>query len=287
MLNDTAAVPLSELNRESAQAVPDRPVDPLTIRALVDNAAQPISPFWPLRSFIACNPLSGFESLSFDEAINTGRVWFDAQGYPSRAMGQAALRQNKIGQRPLRHAVKTQVRSLKAALTVHGRTLITTDIVHAFLISASTDTTPPYAQDTPAVPEEERLQAKLAADLERLTIKWTAAFLDEGQAVWSMPNRELGFYRAWKRLAVFDDQLLRLLDAEARQNLTALAEKPERAIDDGLRALGIAAAEQETHLTHHLTALPGWTGYIKWRSSQKNHAWQARYPISLTDYLAV
>jgi len=289
MLNDTdtAAVPLSAINGDSTQAAIERSLDPLTIRALVENAAQPISPFWPLRSFIACNPLSGFENFSFDEAIQHGQAWFNAQGYPSRAVGQAALRENKIGQRPLQHTVETQIRPLNATLTVHGRKLKTVDIARAFLVSAPTSTTTPNIQDVAAVTEQQCLQATLAADLERLTIKWIAAFLDEGQAVWSMPNRELGFYRAWKSLAVFDDHLSRLLDAEARQQLVTLPEKPERAIADNLRALGIPADQHEEHLARHLTALPGWTGFIKWRSSQKSHAWQARYPISLTDYLAV
>ncbi|MEE4377948.1 MAG: DUF2309 domain-containing protein [Candidatus Competibacteraceae bacterium] len=287
MLDDTAAIPLSALDGEATQAVIDRPVDPLTIRALVDNAAQPISPFWPLRSFIACNPLSGFESLSFDEAIQHGQAWFNAQGYPSRAVGQAALRENKIGQRPLRHTVETQVRSLSATLTVHGRTLKTVDITHAFLISAPINASTSNTPDINSVSKTQCLQETLAADLERLTIKWIAAFLDEGQAVWSMPNRELGFYRAWKSLVAFDDHLLRLLDDQVRQQLAKLPDKPERAIADNLQALSIPADQQEDYLARHLTALPGWTGFIKWRSSQKNHIWQARYPISLTDFLAV
>jgi uncharacterized protein YbcC (UPF0753/DUF2309 family) len=37
--------------------------------------------------------------------------------------------------------------------------------------------------------------------------------------------------------------------------------------------------------THHLAALPGWTGYINHRTTS-NSDWQQEYPITAIDYLA-
>lgn len=48
------------------------PSKSLEVRALIDNAAQRIAPVWPLETFIACNPLQGFEAQSFEEAIAQG-----------------------------------------------------------------------------------------------------------------------------------------------------------------------------------------------------------------------
>jgi len=284
MPNDTAVLAASALDREAAAAVSEHPEALFAIRALVENAAQTISPLWPLRSFIACNPLGGFENLGFDEAVRSGQEWFGAQGYPSRAMGQAALRQGKIGRIPLQRTVAERTRSLGKTVTVHGRTLNIADLAQAFLISAPLAAATADGTKDSAEPS---LQTALAAELDRLTIKWTAAFLDEGQALWSMPGREQGFYGAWQRLAEFDDQLQRLLDGPARQTLAELPAKPEQAIALGLQALGITPDERETYLTRHLAALPGWAGFIKWRSSQTGHSWQSRYPITLSDYLAV
>ena len=44
----------------------------LEIQALVHNAAKSIAPVWPLETFIACNPLQGFEAQSFEEALAQG-----------------------------------------------------------------------------------------------------------------------------------------------------------------------------------------------------------------------
>lgn len=284
MLNDTAVLSPTAGTREPAAAF-DQALDALSIRALVENATRPISPLWPLRTFIACNPLTGFENLSFEEAVRHGQDWFGARGFPSRAMGQAALKQGKIAQTPLRRAIANHTRALQPTVTVLGRTLRTAEVLRAFMMTAAP--TAVGVSDSRELSAAQRLQTELAAALNRLTVKWTAAFLDEGQAVWWMPDREKGFYGAWQSLAEFDDQLHALLDEPARRQVATLPARPEQAIDDSLRALRIPIADCEHYLSSHLTALPGWAGFIKWRAGQMNHVWQARYPISLTDYLAV
>lgn len=40
------------------------------IRIIVDNAAKRIAPVWPLETFIACNPLQGFEAQHFEQALS-------------------------------------------------------------------------------------------------------------------------------------------------------------------------------------------------------------------------
>lgn len=44
----------------------------LELHALVHNAAKCIAPVWPLETFIACNPLQGFEAQTFEEALAQG-----------------------------------------------------------------------------------------------------------------------------------------------------------------------------------------------------------------------
>lgn len=44
----------------------------LQIQALVHHAAKCIAPVWPLETFIACNPLQGFEAQTFEEALAQG-----------------------------------------------------------------------------------------------------------------------------------------------------------------------------------------------------------------------
>ncbi|WP_454783312.1 DUF2309 domain-containing protein [Legionella sp. WA2022007384] len=44
----------------------------LELHVLVHNAAKCIAPVWPLETFIACNPLQGFEAQTFEEALAQG-----------------------------------------------------------------------------------------------------------------------------------------------------------------------------------------------------------------------
>lgn len=46
----------------------------LEIHAIVHHAAKCIAPVWPLETFIACNPLQGFEAQTFEEALVQGGV---------------------------------------------------------------------------------------------------------------------------------------------------------------------------------------------------------------------
>ena len=43
----------------------------------IQLAAKSIAPVWPLKTFIACNSLQGFESTPFEEALNEAQGFFE------------------------------------------------------------------------------------------------------------------------------------------------------------------------------------------------------------------
>ena len=116
-------------------------------------------------------------------------------------------------------------------------------------------------------------------------IKWCEAFLDEGQATWSMPGREQGFYTAWKCLAGREWAPCGIQDS--RRKIARLPDQPEDVVLESLAMLGIADELRQDYLSLQLTALPGWAGLIKWRGDQQDYPWQQAYPISLVKFLAV
>ncbi len=117
--------------------------------------------------------------------------------------------------------------------------------------------------------------------------KWCAAFLDEGQAAWSMPHRDATFYGAWKRLAQEEPNGFRWGVPGWKRKVAALPERPEDALLESLRLLGIPRASWQDYFALHLGALVGWSGFIQWRSEQQGYAWQEAYPASLVKYLAI
>ena len=129
------------------------------------------------------------------------------------------------------------------------------------------------------------LGTQITDQVNRELIKWCEAFLDEDHAAWPMPGREKGFYGAWKYLA--EQEWSPCAIPDSRRKLARLPAAPEDALLESLDALGIPSTAWPDYLSHHLAALPGWAGFIKWRSDQSDYAWQQVYPADLVQYLAV
>ncbi|UCE63253.1 MAG: DUF2309 domain-containing protein, partial [Nitrospirota bacterium] len=118
-------------------------------------------------------------------------------------------------------------------------------------------------------------------------IQWCSAFVDEGLSSWSMPEREQGFYRAWRELASRDYSGVFTGIPDMTKHIKLLPDHPEDAIAFSLNRMKIPRDQWEEYLTRHLAHLPGWVGYIRWRSNEPEYPWQKRQPINPVKYLAV
>ena len=129
--------------------------------------------------------------------------------------------------------------------------------------------------------------ARLTGSINDQMIKWCGPFLDEGLAGWPMPDRELGFYDAWRKLAERDHIFMFLGVRDSAQRIRQLPHHPEDAVILTLRAMDIPEEHWTDYLSLHLAALPGWAGLVKWREAHSDYEMQERFPIDLTQYLAV
>jgi len=127
----------------------------------------------------------------------------------------------------------------------------------------------------------------LGERVNRYMIRLCAAFLDDGQAAWRMPERALGFYDGWRALAARDWTFA--LDGLAgwRDALAALPEAPEDAVIEHLEALGVPEEHWGAYLGRVITRLPGWCGMIAWRAERPHYPRQEAQPVDLVRYLAV
>jgi hypothetical protein len=225
-----------------------------TVRTAVDRAAGSVAPVWPLHSFVTANPLGGFEDRPFDEAVREGAALFGGRGYPSAETCRRAWETGMIAE--------THLTDHLAAAGIEERD---PETLLERLSAAEAERAP-------------RPTDEATARVDRLLTKWLAAFLDEGQADWPMPNREAGFYAAFRAVARYDREI---------PDRTALADRP----DDPEVAIERVLADHPTDrwpdlLEAHLTALPGWTGLVKHRA-EAGEVWQQAAPVTLTEYLAV
>ncbi|MCA9471792.1 MAG: DUF2309 domain-containing protein [Nitrospirales bacterium] len=129
--------------------------------------------------------------------------------------------------------------------------------------------------------------AGLVEQINQQLIKWVTAFLDEGLAGWEMPQREKGFYHAWRHLAQQDHSGKFLGIQDYTPKIQALPEEPEDAIIASVSRLGISTERRKEYLSRMLSQLPGWTRYIRWLGEHPAYHAQRQHPIDTTQYLAV
>ncbi|RLM66873.1 DUF2309 domain-containing protein [Halorubrum sp. Atlit-8R] len=228
------------------------------IEAEIDAAATAVGSVWPVHSFVTANPLAGFEDLPFDEAVSRAATLLGGRGYPRAETFRAALDEGRID--PER---------LDAELTDRGYEADPEATLER--LAAAEDA------DGASGAGEAAGSAAGANRVDRVLTKWLSAFLDEGQAEWAMPNREAGFYDAFRSVARHDDEI-------PDDGLVAdLPASPTEAIEAALAPY--PRERWEAVFEAQFAALPGWTGLLK-RRADDGGAWQSAYPITLTGYLA-
>ena len=218
------------------------------IKNLISEASQCVGKTWPLYSFVTSNPLSGFEDSSFFEAVQKAKQIFRAEVFPNGKMYRTALQNGEI----------------------ENKVLI--EILHENGYSKSLDH---YMDLMDKMPSKEIKNPYHLLD--SIMVKWLSGFMDEGLAEWEMPFKAEGFYKAWRKLVPYDGRISKVkLSAIPKTHETALEEVTSQFSEKEVLEL----------FTQHLAALPGWTGYINHRIQNKP-LWQQKYPIDLTQYLAV
>ncbi|AVZ40801.1 MULTISPECIES: DUF2309 domain-containing protein [unclassified Dietzia] len=253
-----------------------RAVDRTRVRAEISVAARVLTPVWPLGSFIAVNPLGGLEHRPFHEALVAAGDLYGAEGTLGESRFRAAHAAGRITSHDLLEALERQVpEAVRAApVEIAGRVRTPAEVLTADLLHGSI----PPAPTRRLLTRSERTCPHTAAAIDALTAKWCSAFLDPGQAAWSLPGREHGFYRAWADLAARDTTL----PPVARRNLRELPSDPADAVTTALHLLGVGyGGERIAYLRAHLTRLPGWAGHVLWRSNSPGSG------IDLVDYLAL
>jgi len=289
----------------------------LKIRSMIYVAAEPVPYFWPMRAFIHHNPLHGLEDLPFEHAVKKGASLFHGQTYLPRTLYQQYLDQGKINRASLTQEVE---RFLAARETIAGvdmpemlMTLLTqidspvmlpTTLINDVDIQAALQDTATQETSIPG-PDllAERLQVALlgqrplyetvdalygtdiGASLDELVIKSCLDFFDEGQSVWRMPNREQGFFAAWREVARRNIRLF--LRGLHINDILAVDGSPEGIIDYVMKTLQVPEEHWISYFTRELARLHGWAGFIRWRASAKHYHWAQRYPGDLVDYMAV
>lgn len=244
------------------------------IRSEVNIAGSILSRAWPLETFIAVNPLGGFEDLDFGDAIRKAGELLGSRGTLSEPQFRAAHESGRITDEELLRAFSNRLPGVLdepdvklAGLKVPVAEIILCDFLRGEPAAAPTRVLRTITED---------LEPEVADLVDKQSAKWCAAYLDQTQASWKMPGREKGLYLAWKDLAWRDRSLV----SEVRESIRQLPESPEGCILDSLEHLGVGEARRRDYLRAHLTRMPGWATHVRWRAGRDQG-------IDLVDYLAI
>jgi uncharacterized protein len=214
----------------------------------IDQASKVIGKTWPLYSFVASNPLSGYEKTPFREALSSAEHYLNANVFPSSKAFRRAWEEGDISREVLVNLLKE---------------------------NGMVGTPEDYLKQIESQKNIEKVNPNHEVD--RIMAKWLSAFMDEGLAEWEMPYKTEGFYTAWRNLVIYDEET----------GATSLKDIPKTSIKNLEQILKDYSTTDYTSIfTTHLAALPGWSGYINHRESSGSD-WQNEFPISMMDYLAV
>lgn len=214
----------------------------------IEKASKVIGKTWPLYAFVTSNPLNGYENLHFKDALNQAEKLIGGNVYPEVKVIEEAWQTGQINNEVL-----------KSLLTENN-------IKHSPSESLDFLKAKPF-----------NFKKQYQNDLDQIFVKWLMAFLDEGLAEWQMPNKDKGFFKAWKSLAKFDNDI----------PYHIIKDLPNNAIECIKSILNnYTDSQYQDIVNYHIAALPGWAGYVKYRT-EENSAWQNKFNLSLVDYLAV
>lgn len=287
------------------------------IRSMIFVAGEPIPYFWPMRAFIHHNPLHGLENHQFEDAVNKGKILFHGNGFLLRSQYQNYYTAGKIDAQALedgvdaflnRHAsiegveLKTWLMALLTEIekpVIDQNGMASASAIRAVLHNEAI--TREQEIDRPALADKlceslchertiyETLDVLFGTgikeELDELVIKSCLDFFDEGQSVWSMPDRKKGFFAAWREVALQNARLF-LRGRQLRETLANIHE-PENVIVYVLERLNIPESQWIEYFRRELASLHGWTGFIRWRANHRHYHRAKLFPGDLVDYLAV
>jgi len=153
---------------------------------------------------------------------------------------------------------------------------------------------PAQEQRVPCPRVRDRVLAATGVDTDEivqpLLIRLAGAFLDQGLASWSMPDREAGFLVACRRLygltAVCEPHGLGGLSAILREH-EAQSWSADQTVEWALGAMGIPDEERGSVIDATLLSLRGWAGMVHTFETRPDLAPVEARPARLMDYLAV
>ena len=267
-------------------AVAPRTLKPSTLdRAFMQQqitaACNKIAPLWPLKHFVAVNPFLGFTGDSFAETsalmrrVNQTEMLmprgFYREALAAGVMSDADLEAGLAAVRTRGGAVPANAAALKAALAAEVKPLPAARVAT-------------IAEVLDGLAAGDRQASRTAFMVDEIA-KWCAAYFDEGQAAWKLPEKTLAPYAAWRAAMRHDRNPEAMGITGFREAIAALPEDPIDAIIAIVEAIGTPEPAIGDYLHRALFDIGGWAAYARYRVWDNNL--YGREDSTLVELLAI
>ena len=228
------------------------------LRSDITLAARVLPTHYPLETFIAVNPLAGFEALPFEQAVRRAGDLYGIRGTLSEERFRDLHRSGRITDADLDTALARRYPRPACGTAVCGSATVTSrqPICSALICCTAT------ALRNRAPPPQPRraLRSRGRPDRRRADRQVVRGILRRGQ-----PGRcrvaRTASTPPGERWHAADPTLPRKVQGRASRSV---AERPDDAILQALSALGVDETARIAYLQAHLTRLPGWAAHIQW-----------------------
>lgn len=220
----------------------------------VKSVCQRIAPLWPLDAFVAVSPYFGLRDLDFEQASEKlARVAKSTLVMP-RTYYQEQILAGRIDRSDLEVALKQHGLDMNAAeaesiIASHTFTALPEAVPLVSDVLEKIDNTP-WTQFV----------------IEQVS-QFSAAYFDQGQAIWPMPWNNESCYDAWRHFAEIDLSPRMMGLHGIRSAVAALPVRPEDTIALAVQRLGIPQDMLEDYLLAALMNIGGWASwarYLRW-----------------------
>ncbi len=237
-----------------------------TLRARALAATDALAPAFPIGTFVAANPLRGMEHLRFEHAAVAAAAATGARSFLAESDYRDLYASGRIRDGELRAAIVRRWPEGAGPEPLHDDPRVEQRVA-----SLRCDHVEDRIVRSPATRSEQFDDARrartdgpptLSERIDAMVAGWCAAYLDQGQADWELPGRDLGLYGSWRALAPRDPALARLVGRSGRRRVIRLPDAAGDALVELVARLEVPEHFATTYFRASLRRLPGWAAAL-------------------------
>ncbi len=223
------------------------------------EACKRLSPIWDIRDYVAVNPFFGFRDQSFLDVAKFFKRYFKIGILPKKEYFLKKYTSGEIAEHDLALAIRLFQKEAS------DNQPISIDQLLNFIKSREEDGDGIYSRCVSSLYDLEN-QSEMTETITKEISKWAAAYFDETQAVWKIPNGDLRLFSWWKALAKHDRPFRKDSDNFTRL-VNSLPHDPFQALQILTEKLLERVSLEPLEITHYFYGLMytiiGWSSYIQ------------------------